>query len=376
MAKMGVFKVDDHNPEQAFRDVCARWLKEEKLSAILVPAVSPLGVVAPALVTTPEAVKRIAPLCPAMSVNGANIVMEIAQNPAAPETRVGLMLRPCELRAVVELVKLKQIALDNLILIGIDCPGTYKVSVYNQLSQSDPEFNNRFVKSQGGYLNDERLRSACQMCEFPTPLVADLAIGFLGMNPAKEIFFEAVTAKGETLLDGFALDSVGEVPAARREYLAAFRRGREEKAAQFIAQFEQVALGPENLLRYFANCLNCHNCMHVCPVCYCRECFFESEALKREMDETVRLARRKGISRMPAGTMLFHLTRMNHMMTSCVQCGICEESCPVQIGLSVLFKKVSRAAQAEFAYLSGRSLEEPLPLTTFREDEFRTVGEG
>jgi formate dehydrogenase subunit beta len=63
------------------------------------------------------------------------------------------------------------------------------------------------------------------------------------------------------------------------------------------------------------------------------------------------------------------------MMMSCVQCGICEDSCPASIGLAVLFKKVSQNAQKEFEYLSGRSIEEPLPLATFRESEFLKVGE-
>jgi formate dehydrogenase subunit beta len=115
--------------------------------------------------------------------------------------------------------------------------------------------------------------------------------------------------------------------------------------------------------------------MHVCPVCYCHECFFDSDTFLRQLDEHVRISKRKGLTRMPSEMLLFHLTRMNHMMTSCVACGICEDSCPAGIGLLPLFKKVSRNAQAEFSYVAGRSLDEELPLTTFREDEFKKVGE-
>ncbi|MEO0069307.1 MAG: Coenzyme F420 hydrogenase/dehydrogenase, beta subunit C-terminal domain [candidate division WOR-3 bacterium] len=348
---------------------------EEKVSALLVPAVSSTGVFSPALISTPEKVADTAPLLPAMTVNSASIIAEIAPNPVEEGVKVAVVLRPCELRAVVELVKLKQVALDNLVLVGIDCPGTYRASDFAEISHGDSDFNNRFVRNQDGYLNEERFRSACQNCEFPTPLVSDLTFGFLGIDPEQELIVVANTAKGEALLEGLELKIIEGTPASRERFLEKFCQARKEKAAQRIAEFDKVGLGPENLMRYFARCLNCHNCMHVCPVCYCRECFFESEALARELDEQVRLSRHKGITRMPAGTMLFHLTRMNHMMTSCVQCGICEDSCPVQIGLSVLFKKVSRAAQEEFGYLSGRSLEEPLPLTTFREDEFRTIGE-
>lgn len=376
MAQTGTLKVENKNPEESLRRVYARWLSEGRLAAILVPAFSRTGVASPAFISAPEKVVGTAPLLPAMAVNSATIVAEIAQNPVDPNIRVGLVLRPCELRAVVELIKLKQVALDNLVLVGVDCPGTYKTAMFAELSKGDADFNNRFVRNQEGYLTDEVMRNACQVCEFPTPLVSDLAVGFLGINPEKELIFTANTEKGEALLEGLELEMRNGVPADREEFLQKFRQAREERAEQVIAEFDKIGLGPENMVRYFANCLNCHNCMRVCPVCYCRECFFESEALNRELDEIVQLSRRKGLSRMPAGTMLFHLTRMNHMMTSCVQCGICEDSCPVQIGLSVLLKKVSRAAQREFGYLSGRSLEEPLPLTTFREDEFRTIGEG
>lgn len=376
MAKTGIVKVENRNLEQTLRQIYAWWLREKKVSALLVPAVSSTGVLGPAIISTPERVADTAPLLPAMAVNSASIVADIAPNPVDQEIKVVLILRPCELRAVVELVKLKQVSLDNLVLVGVDCPGTYRASDFAKISQGDPNFNNRFVRNQDGYLNEERFRSACQNCEFPTPLVSDLTLGFLGIDPEEELIVIANTEKGEALLEGLEVKTVEGPPASRERFLKKFCQAREEKAAQRIAEFDKIGLGPKNLMRYFARCLNCHNCMQVCPVCYCRECFFESEVLVRELDEQVRLSKHKGITRMPVGTILFHLTRMNHMMTSCVQCGICEDSCPVQIGLSVLFKKVSRVAQEEFGYLSGRSLEEPLPLTTFREDEFRTVGEG
>jgi formate dehydrogenase subunit beta len=183
------------------------------------------------------------------------------------------------------------------------------------------------------------------------------------------------TENGSRLLDGLEIEPTEDTNPERNKYLDMFVRTRQQQCEQKIADFDRVGIGYQNLVRYFAHCLNCHNCMKVCPICYCRECFFDSDVLKREQDDYVRLSRRKGLNRMPAGTLLFHLTRMNHMMTSCVQCGICEDSCPAEIGLSVLFKKVSRNAQAAFDYLSGRSLDEPLPLTTFREDEFREIGE-
>jgi formate dehydrogenase subunit beta len=39
------------------------------------------------------------------------------------------------------------------------------------------------------------------------------------------------------------------------------------------------------------------------------------------------------------------------------------------IRVSEIFRTVARKTQAVFEYVPGRSLEEPLPVTTFREDE-------
>lgn len=371
----GGFKVQDGDPVKTVSSICARWLEEGTLSAVMMPAFSGKGVAAPVFFSDPALLmENGVPFLPAMGVNAASILDEIAFSPM-PGGKVGVFLRPCEARAVVELVKLQQVVLDGLVLIGVDCPGTYRLVDFSEIVGQDVfQFVNRFLQRQEDYFKEERLRAACSVCEFPTPLVYDLHLGFLGMNPGEELWIAAGSEKGAEMVKGLGIEADNELEL-RQKFLQKFRTERERRAEERIKELDWKALGPDNLVKYFAHCLNCHNCMKVCPVCYCRECFFESEALARELDELVRISRQKGGTRMPAGTLLYHITRMNHMMTSCVQCGICEDSCPVNIGLSVLFKKVSRNAQREFDYLSGRSLSEPLPLVTFREDEFRTIGE-
>jgi len=369
----GTLKVDTKNPEATIRSLFGKWLKEGKLSAILTPAYSTAGTATVALVSNPEKLGEAAPLLPAMGVNAASIVAEIARN-ASPNAKVGLFLRPCELRAVVELMKLKQIAPDSLVLIGADCGGTYKAAGFRNVRGKDADFDNKHVREQSGYADNVNFRTACQMCEYPKPLVFDLNVGFIGMDTDKELWVEAVTDKGKALLEGVELQAQDE-PEKRKKALDSLSAARKAKTAARIEELDKAMMGPEKLVEYFSDCLNCHNCMKVCPVCYCRECFFDSDTFQRDIGEHVRVSLRKGATRMPSETLLFHLTRMNHMMASCVQCGICEDSCPVTIGLATLFKKVSQNAQKEFDYVSGRSLDEPLPLATFRESEFLKVGE-
>jgi formate dehydrogenase subunit beta len=81
-------------------------------------------------------------------------------------------------------------------------------------------------------------------------------------------------------------------------------------------------------------------------------------------------AGRKGAARMPSDTLLFQLTRMNHMVSSCVGCGMCESACPSDLPLALIFRAVGQRVQQLFDYSPGRSLEDELPVATFKEDEF------
>ena len=65
---------------------------------------------------------------------------------------------------------------------------------------------------------------------------------------------------------------------------------------------------------------------------------------------------------------------MNHMSTSCVACGMCQDACPNDVPVAQIFKMVGYETQKRFDYVAGRSLEEPVPLTQFREDELHEIG--
>ena len=87
------------------------------------------------------------------------------------------------------------------------------------------------------------------------------------------------------------------------------------------------------------------------------------------------LAKKRGAARMPADILLFHITRMAHMASSCVQCGMCEEACPMGVPVFRIFKAVSTKVQALLAYEPGRRFDEEIPIAAFREDELEEVQE-
>ncbi len=351
----------------------AELLNKQVVEAILVPITDPSGTtVVQSLVTKPEYLDKADVLAPLMPVNSARIVQAMTRlAPAGRKTAI--VMRPCELRALVELVKLRQISLDNLYLIGFDCPGAYP---HKTTAESGGATSDTFAEQSLGDGEVSGLRPGCVICEFPAPLFTDLTIGLFGVDRVKNMLLVAGSQKGEELLDGLGLTSDESETASQRETtVAKIVEDMKTKRAEFFATTKEEIGGTEKLATVFGPCIKCQNCQTACPVCYCRECFFCSPTFELEADKYLSQAEKQGAVRMPADTLLFHLTRMTHMAASCIGCGACEEACPMDIPLLKIFQLTGSNVQDLFEYVPGRSLDDELPPTAFREDEFEWIGE-
>jgi formate dehydrogenase subunit beta len=358
---------------ETLRQFLKKLMDKELVAALLVPVELPSGDnVVQTLVTNADRLNAANPLAPVLPVNSARILSAMTKL-SSSQKKIGVVLRPCELRAVVELVKLKQISLENLILIGIDCFGTYSVNDYSKLAKENQAPSQRLLDLVKEGKEDSLLREACQVCEYPFPMVADITIGLIGLNLEKEILIEAITEEGEKILSALELKESGD--SAKRQ--AAIQKLLPERAKKRDELFERTGKevnGLDNLLSAFTRCIGCHNCRDVCPICYCRECLFDSPTFEWGADKYLDWASRKDALRMPTDTLLFHLTRLNHMASSCVGCGLCQEACPNDVPVFSIFRMVGDKVQKVFDYVPGRSLEDELPLSTFKEDELQEVG--
>ncbi len=372
MRKNAILPVEKGDVLEALRAFFSRLWQEKLVDALFVPLeLSGKNNVVPGIVSHPDKLQAANPLAPVMPLNSARLLSAITIASPSPK-RLGVVLRSCELRALIELVKLKQASLENLLLIGIDCPGTYSVSDYEQFSRETDspvsDFLNRFKEGN----EDTLLRGACQVCEHPVPDGADLVIGLVGMDLKSEILLQSNSTEGEKIIEKLELK---EADAKNREAaVSGLIAQRTRKREQFLEQVEKAVGGLDKLAAVLAPCINCHNCKTVCPLCYCKECFFDSPVFEFEAEKYLSWAQRRGVLRMPTDTLLFHLTRLNHMVISCVGCGLCTEACPNSIPVFDIFRLAGFQVQKALDYVPGRSVDEELPLTTFRETELTDYG--
>jgi formate dehydrogenase subunit beta len=363
--------VENENALAAIQGFLKQLLEADVVDTLLVPMETSHGAVTPALVSDPELLDHANPLAPVMGLNAAPLAGRVSIR--EPRDRVGVVLRSCELRALIELVKLQQASLDDLVTIGIDCLGTYDVSVYTAMrSDGGVDMMAYLATAHSGELAAEEgftFRDGCQMCEKPQVEGADITFELFGADLNGGIPVSLPDEMGETL--GL---SATEVEAQRSQVIQKVVTARTEVRDERFAEIRE-RLNEEGVEGVFASCVRCHNCMTVCPICYCKTCLFKSEVFDHEPMQYANWARRKGAFRMPADAMLFHLTRLNHMVLSCVGCGMCTSDCPADLPVGVVFRAIGQETQGVFEYEPGRDVEEPLPLITFEEEEWMDVGE-
>lgn len=368
------FRVENKDYLGAFETLGKRLLELEIVDALLAPKrQAGHNWVMPTLIGDPEAASGLDPLSPIYPLNGARNVARLSRTP--PGGKVAVFMRPCEVRAFVELVKLKQGDPESLFIISVDCLGavdnrTARASGSDDGRAYTTEFVDKALAAGDGEL--EMLAAACKVCEHPTAGAVDLAIGLFGVDLEDHLLLEARTEKGKTLLGGLELPA-GDVPPGRATAIESLVQARTAACDEMFTATRAATGDFTKLDDYLATCVNCYNCRVACPVCYCRTCVFTTDVFDHPSAQYLGWARRKGAVRMPTDTLFYHLTRLAHMSTACVGCGQCSNACPNDIPLTELFRTVAQRTQAGFDYEAGRSLEEPPPLSTFEAEEYTEV---
>jgi formate dehydrogenase (coenzyme F420) beta subunit len=94
----------------------------------------------------------------------------------------------------------------------------------------------------------------------------------------------------------------------------------------------------------FGKCVKCYGCRNICPVCFCVECSLEHPDLIEP-------------GRLPPEIPIFHLVRAVHMAGRCIDCGLCEDACPAEIPLRLLYREVNQIVSDVFDFKPGQRIE-------------------
>jgi formate dehydrogenase subunit beta len=344
-----VLSVGGTGVEGRLRTFLQGWWERIGLKAILAPVELPeRPYVIPQVISDPASLARINPFAPFLSTNAASAISEfIITQPQGP---LAVLLRPCELRTLVELQKRKRVNFDFgksgdgkgfMITIGVDCPGTYPCTEYNrrvELSGMQMVTGEALIYGiEEGSIPGE-LRPACQICDWPVPWGADITIGMFGMHQNL-----LVIARDELTDSSLALEQVSDriatVPEMmrRNKIIEKVGNARSLRRANLNAPDAMRQAGFNSLLACFARCTLCADCLDACPL------------YDGELSGLLGV----GSSSQRNRPILVELVSVTRWLCSCTGCGMCEDACPQGIALSRLVSILSHQIREEIQYTPG-----------------------
>lgn len=354
-----VLHIRNNDPVSTFQDFLAAWWTRLELDAMLAPVEVPnLNAVSPKVISDPRELSHVNPFAPLMLNNTACVFQDFVRD--NPNRHLGVILRPCELRAIVELQKRRRVrypALNTensdkcLITIGVDCPGTFSREKYTEHAtnfQDDTEMIRVDVTygRQETYIPYE-VRPTCQMCDSPGPFSADLTVGTIGIAPQGDLLMIARDKETDSLLqledmtDGMAT----EWQVSSREMMIGKlvdKRTEKRSALMKSMQIEDISA----TLAMFARCTLCTDCLDACPL----------------YDGELAGMLGAGEARQSGRSLLYELVRVSRWLTSCSGCGMCRESCNQGVPLTQMITVMSHRIQNELHYRPGDPAQ-PLPWT-------------
>jgi formate dehydrogenase subunit beta len=278
------------------------------------------------LLEDPGQVGAINPFRPVMTANLARLLPETLK--VKPDARLGVLLRPCEMRALIEVSERGALQIDRLLTICVDCLGTFPEDEFEWRSARKGAEGGLASEAlqfapQGG-ISVYRYRAACQMCVSPGATGADINIGVLGLPVREKILVSVKNGKlnWKEITDGLADSGLVD----RHDAMLARLSERHIRTRERVISGLAEVLPPDvnALIDQFAACGNCQSCMGVCPIC---------AADAPRMGKNGRLERESVVN----------------WLVSCAGCGMCEQNCPNHLPLSIIFTHIKEQIEKELA---------------------------
>lgn len=357
---VNIFKIK-RKAEEGLKDFLLFLLETKKIEAVFILTKFNNNGVGYSLVKDKAVLKESVPLYPSMPANGGKMLSTLTLREPIRHT-IAAVLRPCELRGFVELIKLNQASEENILFISYTCPGVYPLSVLKIGHETKIyEYWEKVKKFE----IPKEVRPTCRACEHFLPYTSDITVSLFGENIDKETIFLTNTKKGEIFAEGFA----GKIYREEKKFDRLYEIRRKEKK-KLLSELDEKGWGIERLVSLFGRCISCYGCSKVCPICYCKLCDFNSARHEPKLSTYENELSKRGGIRVPTGILLYHLGRMLHVGISCVGCGMCTDVCPSEIPISTIFLKIGSSLQDMLGYIPGKDYGEEIPIRTFKTEEF------
>ncbi len=243
--------------------------------------------------------------------------------------KVGLVVKGCDSRAVIQLQQEGLINRENVVVFGFPCDGVVDLTKLRrevgdigrvmEVDASPTELRLNLDGQERNVALADVLADKCTRCRFPNALVHDHFAG-----------------------------TPREAHAAEDDYADVLAFESQPLEARF-----------EHWQQEMDRCIRCYACRNACPMCVCRDhCVAQSrDPHWITQDDAVR------------EKWMFQVIHAMHLAGRCVECGECQRACPVDIPILALKRKLNKEIKEVFNHDAGVDPNAIPPLLSFQAEE-------